>query len=84
MPTNLFALVFLCRCGSHVYNHYVDCRDTDYYVCEDSITDVLALPGKAIRKEQVYSKRATNGYFRMCHHTALTIETFKEFISSKD
>lgn len=37
------------RCGSHVYNHYMDCRDTNYYVCEDSITDVLALPGEKVK-----------------------------------
>ena len=23
--------------GSHVYNHYIDCLDTDYYVWENSI-----------------------------------------------
>ena len=37
------------RCGAHVYNHYLDCRDTDYYVCEDSISDVLALPGEKVK-----------------------------------
>ena len=37
------------RCGSHIYNHYLDCRDTNYYVCEDSITDVLALPGEKVK-----------------------------------
>ena len=38
-----------CRCGAHIYNHYLDCRDTDYYVCEDSISDVLALPGEKVK-----------------------------------
>jgi hypothetical protein len=32
-----------------VYNHYLDCRDNNYYVCEDSITDVLALPGEKVK-----------------------------------
>ena len=27
----------------------MDCRDTDYYVCEDSISDVLALPGEKVK-----------------------------------
>ena len=39
----------LLTCGSHIYNHYVDCRDTNYYVCEDTITDVLALPGEKVK-----------------------------------
>ena len=32
-----------------MYNHYLDCRDTNYYVCEDSILDVLALPGEKVK-----------------------------------
>ena len=38
-----------CRCGAHVYNHYLDCRDTNYFVCEDTISDVLALPGEKVK-----------------------------------
>ena len=36
--------------GNHVYNHYLDCRDANYYLSEDKISDCLALPG-----EKVYS-----------------------------
>ena len=34
--------------GDHVYNHYVDCRDSNYFLSEDSILDVLALPGEKV------------------------------------
>ena len=34
--------------GDHVYNHYVDCRDANYFLSEDSIYDVLALPGEKV------------------------------------
>ncbi len=33
-------------CGSYVYNHYVDCRDTNYYLSSDKINDILCLPPK--------------------------------------
>ncbi len=38
----------LLTCGNHVYNHYLDCRDTNYFLSEDVITDVLALPGEKV------------------------------------
>lgn len=31
-------------CGSYSYNHYVDCKDTNYYLSSDKINDVLCLP----------------------------------------
>lgn len=31
-------------CGPYVYNHYIDCKDADYYLCSDHINDVLCLP----------------------------------------
>lgn len=31
-------------CGSYVYNHYVDCRDSNYYLSSDKINDVVCLP----------------------------------------
>lgn len=31
-------------CGSYIYNHYVDCKDTNYYLSSDKINDVLCLP----------------------------------------
>ncbi len=36
----------LLVCGSYVYNHYVDCRDTNYYLSSDKINDILCLPPK--------------------------------------
>ena len=34
--------------GDHVYNHYVDCRDANYFLSEDSILDVMTLPGEKV------------------------------------
>ena len=34
--------------GSHVYNHYRDCRDANTFLCEDTVNDVLALPGEKV------------------------------------
>ncbi len=34
--------------GKHIYNHYRDCKDTNYYLSEDVIGDVLALPGEKV------------------------------------
>lgn len=31
-------------CGKFVYNHYRDCKDTNYMLCGDKINDVLCLP----------------------------------------
>ena len=46
---NGFFCFSIFRCGAHVYNHYLDCRDTNYFVCEDTISDVLALPGEKVK-----------------------------------
>ena len=37
-------------CGPYVYNHYLDCKDTDYYLCSDRINDVLCLPSSPDRQ----------------------------------
>ena len=34
--------------GTYVYNHYVECRDANYYLSEDVITDILTLPGEKV------------------------------------
>ena len=34
----------LMVCGSYIYNHYVDCRDANYYLSSDKINDSLCLP----------------------------------------
>ncbi|XP_012936573.1 Bardet-Biedl syndrome 7 protein homolog [Aplysia californica] len=34
----------LLVCGNFVFNHYRDCKDINYVVCNDKITDVLCLP----------------------------------------
>ncbi|XP_015773927.1 PREDICTED: Bardet-Biedl syndrome 7 protein homolog [Acropora digitifera] len=36
----------LFLCGSYIYNHYHDCKDENYYLSADRITDVLCLPNK--------------------------------------
>ena len=33
----------LLVCGPYVYNHYLDCKDKDYYLSSDRINDVLSL-----------------------------------------
>ena len=38
----------LCVAGTHVYNHYTDCKDANSFLSEDVITDVLALPGEKV------------------------------------
>ncbi|XP_072170884.1 BBSome complex member BBS7-like [Diadema setosum] len=30
--------------GSYIFNHYVDCKDENYYLCSDRINDILCLP----------------------------------------
>ena len=36
----------LMVCGNYVYNHYNDCRDTNYLLAGDTISDVLSLPAE--------------------------------------
>ncbi len=38
----------LLVCGKHVYNHYRDCKDTNYFLSEDIVSDLLALPGEKV------------------------------------
>ncbi|XP_072040568.1 BBSome complex member BBS7-like [Amphiura filiformis] len=30
--------------GSYIFNHYIDCKDENYYLCSDRINDVSCLP----------------------------------------
>lgn len=34
----------MLACGNFVYNHYRDCKDINYVVCNDRINDVICLP----------------------------------------
>lgn len=34
----------LFLCGNYIYNHYRDCKDENYFLSGDRITDVLCLP----------------------------------------
>ncbi|XP_070553841.1 BBSome complex member BBS7-like isoform X2 [Ptychodera flava] len=29
--------------GNYIYNHYVDCKDQDYFLCSDMINDIICL-----------------------------------------
>lgn len=32
--------------GDYTYNHYRECKDTNYYLSSDKINDVISLPSK--------------------------------------
>ena len=51
----------LCVAGTHVYNHYTDCKDANCFLSEDVITDVLALPGEKVREEHKWYEKSS-GY----------------------
>lgn len=36
--------------GNYIFNHYVDCKDEDYYLCSDRINDMLCLPLSRIQE----------------------------------
>jgi len=36
----------LFLCGNYIYNHYRDCKDENYFLSGDKITDVICLPNK--------------------------------------
>ncbi|XP_028401349.1 Bardet-Biedl syndrome 7 protein homolog isoform X1 [Dendronephthya gigantea] len=38
----------LLLCGNYIYNHYQDCKDKNYYLCSDKISDVVSLTSKII------------------------------------
>ncbi|PVD34246.1 hypothetical protein C0Q70_05514 [Pomacea canaliculata] len=40
----------LFACGKFVYNHYRDCKDTNYMLCGDKINDVLCLPTHMVQE----------------------------------
>ncbi len=35
-------------CGNYIYNRYTDCKDANYYLSADQISDVLCLPTERI------------------------------------
>ena len=44
-------LDFRWVCGSHlflggnyIFNHYIDCKDENYFLCSDRINDIVCLP----------------------------------------
>jgi len=39
----------LMVCGNYVYNHYNDCRDTNYLLAGDRVTDVISLPVEKVK-----------------------------------
>ncbi|XP_023932485.1 Bardet-Biedl syndrome 7 protein homolog isoform X2 [Lingula anatina] len=34
--------------GNYIYNHYKDCKDTNYYLCQDKVNDIIVLPVERI------------------------------------
>ena len=36
-------------CGNQVYNHYNDCRDTNYLLAGDKVNDVISLPVEKVK-----------------------------------
>lgn len=38
----------LLLCGNYIYNHYQDCKDQNYFLCSDKISDIISLPAKGI------------------------------------
>lgn len=36
--------------GNYIFNHYIDCKDEDYYLCSDRINDMLCLPLSRIQE----------------------------------
>jgi hypothetical protein len=41
----------LLVCGKNVYNQFEDCKDSGFYISDDEITGVIALP---IEKVSIY------------------------------
>ena len=39
----------LMVCGNYVYNHYNDCKDSNYLLAGDKINDVIALPVEKVK-----------------------------------
>ncbi|XP_062380386.1 Bardet-Biedl syndrome 7 protein [Sardina pilchardus] len=35
-------------CASYIYNHYLDCKDQDYYLSGDKINDIVCLPVETV------------------------------------
>ena len=56
----------LCVAGTHVYNHYTDCKDANCFLSEDVITDVLALPGEKVRDRHKWYKKSSEYWLRLC------------------
>ena len=37
----------LC-CGKFMYNHYRDCKDTNFFLCGDEVSDIICLPSNEV------------------------------------
>ena len=37
----------LC-CGKFMYNHYRDCKDTNFFLCGDEVSDIICLPSNVV------------------------------------
>lgn len=35
-------------CGNFVYNHFVECHDTNYFLANDKINDIICLPREKV------------------------------------
>ncbi|XP_022086868.1 Bardet-Biedl syndrome 7 protein homolog [Acanthaster planci] len=36
--------------GNYIFNHYVDCKDENYYLCSDRINDIVCLPLSRVKE----------------------------------
>ncbi|KAK9870809.1 hypothetical protein WA026_009769 [Henosepilachna vigintioctopunctata] len=62
----------LFLCGSHIYNHYRDCKEIGSYLCGDKIVDVIALHQE--RSGRLISLIACEGrMIRVLEHGRVTI-----------
>ena len=35
-------------CGKFMYNHYQDCKDTNFFLCGDEVSDIVCLPANMV------------------------------------
>jgi hypothetical protein len=52
----------LLVCGKNVYNQFEDCKDSGFYISDDEITGVIALP---IEKVSIYFELISLDSFRV-------------------
>ncbi|XP_071787420.1 BBSome complex member BBS7-like [Asterias amurensis] len=36
--------------GNYIFNHYIDCKDENYYLCSDRINDIICLPLNRVKE----------------------------------